>query len=162
MNCAEWQKKIALFTGADLPADEAFAVENHLSICDECRAVERELAETRAMLLSLRCVDDQHLAGVRSNVLDQLRRPKKYLWLPYAAAIAIFVFAFALRQRPTTPAPPVPPRPVGQTVPSATRVPARETIKTKWARPKPKPKSEPTVVTLFTDDPDVVIVWITD
>jgi predicted anti-sigma-YlaC factor YlaD len=176
MNCAEWREKIALFTGADLPADEAVAVEAHLSVCDGCRAFEQELSETRAMLLSMRTVDETDVAIVRSNVLSKLQgRPRRsvFAWMPYAAAAAVVVLMFDLAMWRT---PAVEKRPLAGargSVPAATSAPTRLVAETpKQAvrvakrkprvRPQPKPAAEPMVVTLFTDDPDVVIVWITD
>jgi anti-sigma factor RsiW len=179
MNCAEWQEKIALFTGADLPADEALAVEAHLSVCDECRGFERELSETRAMLLSMRTIDEADVATVRSNVLSELReRPRRsvFAWMPYAAAAAVIVLVFGLTMWRTPNAritPPLtPPLPHGRGSQTAVAkepralasggVVARVAKRKPRVKPEPKPETEPTVVTLFTDDPDVVIVWITD
>src|SRR5688500_17869552 len=114
MNCAEWQERIALFAGDDLPLDEASAVEGHLSMCDGCRAFERDLSETRAMLLSMRTVDDSDVATVRSNVLRELQaRTKRPVlsWIPYAAVIAGLVFGWimwrtpAIEKRPLADAP---------------------------------------------------------
>jgi hypothetical protein len=177
MNCDRWQERIALFTGGDLALNETALVEAHLGECAECKAFERSLSETRAMLLSLRDVDESQVKAVRSGVLRQLqerRRPAALSWISYAAAIAALAFGITLwRSR-------VEPRA------GVARVAARELVavqppvivpvekraapakRVRHVRPKPAPAAvsaqdaEPTVVTLYTDDPDVVIVWITD
>jgi hypothetical protein len=172
MSCVEWQEKIALFTGADLPADEAPAVEAHLSECAECRTFKRELSETRAMLLSMRTIDEADVAVVRSKVVGELgtrcRRPL-LAWLPYAAAVAVFIFGMTMWRAGSLSKPPlnhargslvsIPKEPSASANGGGLRPVARRKPQVK---PRPKPATEPTVVTLFTDDPDVVIVWITD
>jgi hypothetical protein len=176
MNCAEWQEKIALFTGADLPADEAVAVETHLSGCENCREFERELSEARAMLLSMRTVDDADVATVRSNVLGELQRRRRrsvFGWMPYAAAAAVLVLVFGLALWRTPNSEPRASASEGakalKTEPRAlasgsdiTRPVKRKLRARRQPEPKPEAPHEPMVVTLFTDDPDVVIVWITD
>jgi predicted anti-sigma-YlaC factor YlaD len=173
MNCAESQEKIALFTGADLPADEAVAVEAHLSVCADCRAFEQELSEARVMLLSMRSVEESDVAAVRSRVLGELQTRKVrsiFAWMPYAAAagVAALMFGLAIEWR----TPPTEPRAsaIGVVVtPTEPRASASVRVATKRVakrKPRIKPEAqrpaEPTVVTLFTDDPDVVIVWIAD
>jgi anti-sigma factor RsiW len=164
MNCAEWQEKIALFTGADLPGDEAAAVEAHLGACAECRAFEQELSSVRAELLSLRSVDDADLVRLRSNVIGQLsarRRSIIPMLLPYAAAIAMLFFGWTMWRPAVDPPPPV----VAQLQPPmAALVPAKHARPVRHVARKKAPVEEQTstVVTLYTDDPDVVIVWITD
>jgi anti-sigma factor RsiW len=169
MNCAEWQEKIALFTGADLPEDEAAAVEAHLAGCEECRAFDQEISNVRAELLSLRTVDDAELVRLRSNVIGQLSTRRRFnvaMLLPYAAVVAMLVFGWTLWRPAVGPPPPY----AAQVQPPAMAF-VRGVKNTEAAKPvrparrearKAAPAEEPTVVTLYTDDPDVVIVWITD
>jgi len=168
MNCAEWQEKIALFTGADLPEDEAAAVEAHLAVCDECRAFDEEISNVRAELLSLRAVDDAELVRLRSNVIGLLSTRRRFhvaMLLPYAAVLAMLLFGWTLWQPAAGPPAPY----VAKVEPPAMAFVrgARNTELVRPARrvarkPPPVEDAEPTVVTLYTDDPDVVIVWITD
>ena len=178
MNCAGWHEKLALFSGGDLAANEAAAVEAHLAKCAECRVFEQGLTETREMLLSLRAVDETEVAAMRSRVFRQLRerkRPAMLAWLPYAAAIAALVFGTTLWrsrvERPVREARVVPAKAAVVDAPPVVAPAGRAIVRAKQVRRtrlKPAPalvpveETEPTVVTLYTDDPDVVIVWITD
>jgi hypothetical protein len=176
MNCTEWQERVALFVGADLPVDEEAAVEQHLAACGDCRLLEQELSQSRAVLLSLRTINDDDLSVVRSNVLGALQKRKHRMvpaWLPYAAVIAALVIGWTI----WPPRAPVsdsrgPQKSSGTARISRPSEPARsarapqKSVRAarvnKRRAPAPAPKPEPTVVTLYTDDPDVVIVWITD
>jgi anti-sigma factor RsiW len=177
MNCALWQERIALFSGGDLAADDALFVERHLTECAECRAFAESLSETRTMLLSLRSVDEEQVAAVRMGVLHRIQSPRTpaiLAWLPYAAAIAALAFGIAFwraRVEPPVRVAHVAPPPVAEfehplvaPVEKKAAPPKRVRRVRPTIRPPQVPvnETEPTVVTLYTDDPDVVIVWITE
>jgi hypothetical protein len=99
-------------------------------------------------------VDDAVLAAVRRRVMAEVgRRRPFWLWgYALAAGLAVVVLAIGLWPRPAVPPPPVAP---------VLRLPAPEVAKSPLPPPAPRP-SEPLLVKMFTDDPDVVIYWIID
>jgi hypothetical protein len=158
MTCAEWQERIAL---DDPGADE------HIIACEACRDFERDIRAVNAALGSLRHVEEAAVTRIRSGVLSKLRARRRWLTLvPVAAMLAVLLFGWTLLRlrvqplhfrAPAIAAAPLPP--ALSTRPSSP--PAR-----RRAQPAPPPtapaEKQEVVVTLFTEDPDVVIVWITD
>lgn len=141
----------------------------HLCLCPGCREVAEGLAQTQAALRRLgeEEVDGRVLADVRRRVMDEVvsRRPSWLYTLGWrhavtAAGLAVLVGTIGLWPPPAVPPPPAPP---------AFRLPAPEVAKSRPpatrpvvpVKPAPAPR-EPLVVKMFTDDPDVVIVWIMD
>jgi anti-sigma factor RsiW len=187
MTCRDWEERIALHAGGDLPAPEAAELETHLAACEGCRGA----AEVyRAGLELLReahrePVAEAHYAAVRARVLAELRRPRRPVWrrmwvcgLVATAAVAVLL----LLPRPAH----TPERieiaairPVGpQTEELAPAAPAglahpRRAAASLATRARKAPvgaavsepekrSAEPLVVKLLTDDPNVVIYWIAD
>ncbi len=154
MNCTECQLQI--FDGE---LDRAATV--HLTECDDCRALDREVRLNSAAL-----------AELRQEPVPVARRPRN--WQPWAAAIVAAAAAIALvlaapRDFPHPPAiqPPKPPV-VAEVLPPS--VPVKPQPRIRRPRPavakpllKPEPAPEqPLLVKFITDDPDVVVYWIVD
>lgn len=96
------------------------------------------------------------LAAVRSGVLGRIRRPRWWMWT--WAPVAAAALAILLWPRPAEIAPP----PLIATTPA---VPAAAWVKTE-RRPAPlsprrlaPPERQTEFIRIFTDDPDVVILW---
>jgi anti-sigma factor RsiW len=167
VNCTEWEERIALHAEGDLPQQERPAAEQHLGECPNCR---KFLEELKQSLGALRAAHAEPPAAsaftvVRAQVLAEIGQPRgRAGWLGWigASAAAAAVLATLLVPRPVPPpkiaaAPPVPVAivPAAPVIaPPATPVPRRK------RRTRPRP--EPLVVKLITDDPNVVIYWITN
>jgi predicted anti-sigma-YlaC factor YlaD len=170
MSCSEWEQRIALAAGGDLDRAEAAEVETHLAGCADCRSFAEEIAAVRDDLSSFRAVDDASVAEVRALVMGRLRSRRAAtlsLVKIAAAAIACLVFGWTLlpSRDVATPARPKmiaaeTPRQVEARPPVVRQAAVRKHRPTQ--PPQVAPAVEPTIVKIFTDDPDVVIVWIAD
>jgi hypothetical protein len=147
MNCADWEERIALYSSGELAPAE---VEGHLASCPGCRVFLQELEANGTALAMLR---EQPLI-VREKPATIFR------WLPYAAAIALAVGLGAFWKPAADPLPPV----VRTAVDAPRLAPMprpKPMIRTVRRVKKPEPH-ESIVVKMLTDDPDVIIYWITD
>jgi anti-sigma factor RsiW len=168
MNCVEWEERIALYAGGDLVPAEAQAVERHVSECAGCQVLLNGLRESLALVRDAHVepMEAAHFAAVRARVLAELEsapaRRWRFAWIgAMAAAAAVLLMALWPRSelRLAMPMPQVQAAPaVARTVPT----PHRKVV----AKPRPpqpvEEAAEPMVVKLLTDDPNVVIYWITD
>jgi anti-sigma factor RsiW len=183
MTCKDWEERIALHAGGDLPAAEAAEVEAHLEACDECRGVAVAFGAGLELLREAHRepLGEAHYAAVRARVLSELQRERRPVWrriwvcgLVAVAAAAILLLwprpvhtpariEIAVirpaapnieRPRPVAPAPVMRPRRAASLV---RRVPREAAV----SEPEKRPV-EPLVVKLLTDDPNVIIYWIAD
>ena len=183
MNCANWEERIALYMGGDLGRDESAEVARHLAECAGCRLFASGVRESLAVLREAHGepLNDAAFAAVRARVVAELEyRPARqwWLWMGAAAAAAALLLAMlwmrpVKRQAPRhemasrqieIPVPAVPREPSAVPVVRVHRRRVRrapELIRQKAEVGTRKPE-EPLVVKLMTDDPDVVIYWITD
>ena len=175
MNCRDWEDRIALYAGGDLAAAEAQAVERHVAACAGCQSL---LGGLRGSLETLRQahgepVDAAHYAAVRARVMGQLERGLdtrwRHAWV-YAMVVAAVALTVAVWPRPPerllAPMPPAPVAPVAQVqvqVQPAEPVahPAPHRMRPRKLAMKSPESAEPLVVKLYTNDPNVVIYWIT-
>ncbi len=179
MNCSDWEERVALHAGGDLPPAEAAEVERHLGECAACQVLASGLKQSLALL---REAHDEplapaHFSAVRARVMAELeqKRRRGALWARrrawgygLAAAVAALLVMLALRpvRAPERRAPVVaanhPPAVVVRepVVPP----PPHRRVARRVVRPKvpDTPDSEPLIVKLQTDDPNVVIYWIAD
>jgi anti-sigma factor RsiW len=184
MNCRDWEERLALYLGGDLPPREAKEVERHLRDCPGCQLFSSGLKEAQELLQELHRepIAPAHLAAVRARVLSELvgqtivsrglsafRR-----WILGFAAVAAMLLVALLVFRPvrsplpgtSADLPPLgpqsapavlPPRQVSNQAPTATRQPVRKIPN----RSNPKP-GEQVLIRVISDNPDVVIYWIAD
>ena len=152
MTCRDWEERIALHAGGDLPAADAAEVEAHLAACEDCRGVAAAYGAGIELLREAHRepLGEAHYAAVRARVLSELQRERRPAWrriwvggLVAVAAAAVLL----LWPRPVAPARVVHPR----------RAVARAVV----SKPEKRPM-EPLVVKLLTDDPNVIIYWIAD
>ena len=166
MNCRDWEEKVALYAGGDV----APGVEEHLTGCAGCQELANGLRESLGLLREAHgeAVDEAHLAAVRARVLSKLQRGGRPWWVwAMAAAAVLVVVGVAVRPRPVVVVAPVArvetpvivPR-VENTAPAAGRS-ARAT-RARVAPAVAVERGEPLMVKLITDDPDVIIYWISD
>ena len=166
MNCGVWEERVALYAGSDLPAAEVAAVEQHVADCSGCQILLSDLRQTLELLREghAQPIEQAHYAAVRARVMSQLeveRRPWwRHAWVLGLAAAAI---AMVLWFRP------VPVEQLALIPPAAPPAPVVERIVLKVAvvrprsvRTKPRAASESIKIKLLTDDPNVIIYWITD
>jgi hypothetical protein len=174
-------KQIALYVEGDLPARKASAVEAHLAECAACRELVDALSASQSALRSLRgeAADPLLLDQVRSRVMAEIQtQPPRpmfgWAWRFALAATLIALLAGGTylwrNPRPQAPrrteivrlpeTPPVPPP-----TPIAPVKPHRVHHRSKPARIAPEQKpaaSGALVVKLFTDDPNVVILLVSE
>jgi len=188
MSCAEFEILIALQVEDDLPEGQEPVVSGHLKSCSACREFAGELRQSQAALKSLRYepIGTEVFAEVRERVLASVpaRRARDMAWAKYAVAAAVFVALGATvlwrSRHPITPQQPVAPE-VTVTAPAPIEIPVvrvqprRKMLHRKLMARRVKTemepfravastvaKSEPLVIKLLTDDPQVVIYWLVD
>ncbi len=148
MNCVDWEERIALYSGGDLVAPAE--VEGHVAVCPECGAFLRELEANGAALAMLRA--QPLVVPIRPGA-------RSLRWLPYAAAVVLALGAGALWRPEPVPLPPA--------VRTAVEAPRFGPMPTPVVRPVKRlqrrvEEHEPVVVKMLTDDPEVIIYWVTD
>ncbi|HVP46508.1 MAG TPA: zf-HC2 domain-containing protein [Bryobacteraceae bacterium] len=173
MSCAKFEPLIALYVERDLPESEARMVEMHLEACPDCREFAAEMRESQAALKSLRTdfVEEAVFGKVRTEVVSRLSTPRQTAaWPRYAVAAMLLMGlcagwlwytrpAASLKFQPGIAA--IAPPPVTRVSALPQRVP-RARVRPHRARPAPAFRSEPLVVKIVTDDPQVVIYWLVD
>jgi hypothetical protein len=187
MICRDWEERIALYAGGDAGAAEAAAVEKHLAECAGCQLALSGLRQSMEILQEAHRepVEEAHLTAVRARVLAEIageRRPWwRQVWV-YGAVVAAAVAITIVGLRPAThrpvdvavvtPAETVKPPATALPEPAAVP-PVHKRAHVRAARKVEAPiappagpvraaASEPLLVKLITDDPDVVIYWISD
>jgi hypothetical protein len=162
MSCTEWERLIA-------DALESPELDEHLRVCGNCRVFAHEILANQAELAALD-VDEMGLAAIRRGVLGQIeserRRRNWWVWPAVAAACAAMVFVVMMLPRFRMPAPPAPVYfaknpPVIDWVPK-TPPASRHNFGPVIASATPARKSEPLVIKMLTDDPNVIIIWLVD
>jgi anti-sigma factor RsiW len=181
MNCTEWEERIALHAGGDLPAGEAMEVERHLGECAGCQVLWSGLRESLQTLRAAHCADQQdtlapaHFTAVRARVLAELDRRRKWWGWVWAgglgAATLAVVLGFAMWPGRTPPLPKVamaiPPAQILADArgshPSRDRKEAVVAQKRHHRAAAPVTRRRPPLtVKLQTSDPNIVIYWIAD
>jgi anti-sigma factor RsiW len=176
MSCHKFEPLIALYVENDLAAAEAQAVESHLAACDPCRKFAAEMRESQAALKALRTefVDDALLLQVRTEVLSAAsHRQRAVAWPRFAIAAGLVLALLAGWMWQMRPEARLEPRPIAASVsapplPATVLAPPPRTrtglARVRRHRPQAAPvfKSEPLVVKMITDDPQVVIYWLVD
>jgi anti-sigma factor RsiW len=170
MNCADWEERVALYAGGDLPPAEADEVERHVADCAGCQVLLSGLRESLALVRDAHRepIEEAHLATVRARVLSELERPARrwrWVWLPGLVAVAVVVLFVTLwprsELRMALPPPASPSAPTVAKVVSVPAGPVQRTVQTVRTVPAPQ-VSGSIVVRLETNNPDVVIYWIAE
>ena len=175
MNCRDWEERIALHAGGDLPSAEAAEVERHLRECAGCQVLASGLKQN---LVLLKEAHDEplapvHFSAVRARVMAELEQKRRPLWawawsFGLAAAAVALLVTLALRpgRTPERRAPVVAVNhpPVVVVHEPAVPPPPHRRVARRVVRPivPDAPDPEPLIVKLQTDDPNVVIYWIAD
>jgi anti-sigma factor RsiW len=184
MSCSDWEERIALHAGGDLPPAEAAEVERHLRECAGCQALASGLKQSLALLKEAHDepLAAAHFSAVRARVvaeLEQERRrgalwARRRAWSYGLAAVAVALLVMLALGPGRTPerrtvvvarsnrsltfaAPPAVVAVRKPAVPRPHRRVARRVV-----RANVPETSEPLMVKLVTDDPNVVIYWIAD
>ena len=173
MTCREYEPLIALYVEGDLDDDRE--VERHLAECSDCREVLEDLRVSQAALKELSVVDAALLSAVRSGVLAKIERRRLVAWpwvAAFVAAAALIIAVLTLPQKkPALIAktssgadplvrgrPPGRPSVIAQAAPRPKRSRPQGRLRTRGSAPP----SEPLVVKMLTDDPNIVIIWLVD
>ena len=170
MTCRDYEPLIALYVEGDLVDRE---LERHLAGCSDCREVLEDLRVSQAALKELSVVDAAFLSAVRSGVLGKIERRRRSAWPWIAALAAVAALIVAVLMAPRKPAlivkAPVSGGAVRDRTPVRTSAIAQAAPKAKRSRPGGRlrtrgsaPPSEPLVVKMLTDDPNIVIIWLVE
>ena len=168
MSCVKFESLIALYVENDLAESEQRLVEVHLETCHSCREFAADIRESQTALKELRMdfVEESALQEVRAEVLFHLSAPRKTVtwpWYAIAAMLLIGLCAGWLWRSQTAAPPDVQPR-AAVIAPPHTILPVRQRPHTRVVRHRqpdaPTFQSEPLVVKMITDDPQVVIYWL--
>ena len=191
MSCKRFEWLIALYVEGDLPERRARNVERHLAACAECRRFAEELKASQGALKDLRhetiYETDLHELHRRVIVAVALKQPEyaaawrmdgfrmRKTWVGAAgalavaalAAVAVVYFSMMYGRSPSEPhqreivatdavepaAPAVPSRPVDEheVRPASVAPPVVESA-----------AHQPVVIKILTDNPDVVIILVTN
>jgi predicted anti-sigma-YlaC factor YlaD len=167
--CLDWEQEVA-------GDSESAELAEHLRACESCREFAQELEKNQTALRAIE-VHPAAFDAVRRRVLGEIegerRRTKWWSWSAVAAAafLAVICFFYAVRRWPTPGAPtPLtarmdPPR-IERTPPPVRQVAPRPRIHPRFAPDVGKAtsaeKTEPLVVKMLTDDPNVIIIWLVD
>ena len=173
MSCAKYEPLMALYIEGDLADDEARVVALHLETCDVCREFAAGIRDSQGALKTLRTefVNESVYQEVRREVLSRMTsRPKPAMWPRYAVAagLAIALLAGWLGRMQHVASLWLQPRaaviPSAPLVTSQPPAPHTRMVRVRRRRPRLAPsfKSEPLVVKMITDDPQVVIYWLVD
>jgi anti-sigma factor RsiW len=175
MNCSDWEERIALHAGDDLPPAEAAEVERHLRECAGCQVLASGLKQSLAWLKEAHHepLAPAHFSTVRARVMAELEQKRRPLWawawsFGLAAAAVALLVTLALRpgRTPERRAPVVAVNhpPVVVVHEPAVPPPPHRRVARRVVRPivPDAPDPEPLIVKLQTDDPNVVIYWIAD
>ena len=184
MNCSDWEERIALHAGGDLPPAEAAEVERHLRECAGCQVLTSGLKQSLVLLKEAHeePLAAAHFSAVRSRVvaeLEQGRRrgalwARRWAWGFGMAAAVVAVLVMLALQPGRTPVVTANRQPLSNVRGSDVSEPRTLESGTGLSHPRPHrrvtrrveranvPDPEPLIVKLQTDDPNVVIYWIAD
>lgn len=189
MNCTQWEERIALYAGSDLLPEETADVERHLGACPGCRQFASAMRENLEFLQDAGSdpIAPAHFAAVRARVLAKIANSPipwwRHAWVYGLAAAAVLLGVLLVPhstapvhsrqvavQTPPLSAPseesadaPQTPAPVRRVMPRVQRTAAHRTARPRIQPAVARPDSgPPVVVKMLTDDPNVVIYWITD
>ena len=179
MNCVEWEERIALYAGGELTGEDAAEVERHVGQCLGCQVFASGMRQSLEFLKSAHqdVPDPAHFAAVRARVLSDIRARgrRRWAWSAIAAvaataAILLIVLRPHPARKPDADQPvlaqaPAPEPPVERValVKHRRKAPRRRpVVVAKAPRPRRQEEAKPLVVKLMTDDPNVVIYWISE
>ena len=79
MTCKDWEERIALHAGGDLPAADAAELEAHMAACEGCRGVAGTYGAGLELLREAHRepIGEAHYAAVRARVLAELRQDRR-------------------------------------------------------------------------------------
>ena len=177
MNCRDWEERLALYAGGDLAPGERPEVERHLGECAGCQVFLSGVTAELQVLKEAHAEppSEAHFAAVRARVLAKVRHDRRPWWRKgwaygLVAAAAALLIGLVLRPGPAPAPPPMPQVAVTQPPPAVEVRPAESVRRPAGLHHKKRVQApppvvgpvRPLVVKLVTDDPDVVIYWITD
>jgi hypothetical protein len=144
MSCERWELRLA-------NGETGVEIEQHLAECAECRWLAGELRENASAL-----------AAMRDEVMPERRGSRRWPFVAAALAAAAMVAMMVWPRGEDPAASAAPPVRVNALPSVPLPVPAPEKpTPVQRAKPKPKPKpTEPLLVKMLTDDPEVVIYWV--
>jgi hypothetical protein len=156
MSGCEWEERVALYAGGDLASAE---VERHIAECASCQLLLSGVRESLTLMQAAHGepVDSAHYAAVRARVLAEIERAParrwRFAWM-YAMTAAAVVLAIAMWPRPELR--------LTLSMPQAPGAQAIARVELPKLLPKRQSQTETVIMKIETDNPDVVIYWITE
>jgi hypothetical protein len=127
------------------------SVEEHLAACASCRLLAEDLRANAAAFESLAA---DPLPSVRHEVISRIRRPIRWPWAIAAAAAILIAVLFIPKKKPDA----IAPTQVVEILASRERQQPSPMNLPRIRSHKKRP-TQPVVVKMLTEDPDVVIYW---
>ncbi len=114
MNCADFERLIALDAEGDLPKQMAASVTAHLRTCRQCQEFAAKLETSQSLLKELgqEAPDEATLQQVRRGILNRLPNEPAaksfpvWRWAFAAALVAMLIFTILVLRRPSRTAAP--------------------------------------------------------
>jgi len=171
MNCERACELIALAASGDANLAEQAAIDRHMTSCAACREEAAAFAALAAELAAMRgaSLPESAFAAVRTRVAEEIVSRRKPVWIrawpAFAAAMACTAIVVVLLRPVTAPSPlpveqaEVLPAPLEQPLAASPAAPLHSAKRRATRIHKP---SEPLVIQMLTNDPNVVIYWIAD
>ena len=169
MSCQAFEALIALYVEGDLPGRDTPRVEKHLAVCADCRELLEDFRASQAAVKELgsEAVDAALLTAVRAGVLARVDDRRVAVW-PWVAALTAALALLAMLSPLRRPVPEPRPVAIAQAPPSLQPPPIPPAAGHRPAVRRPRLPSvanvpaPPLVVKMYTDDPDIVIIWLVD
>jgi hypothetical protein len=181
MHCKDWEERVALHVGGDLPAADQAAVERHLAGCGGCQVLWSGMKESLELLRVAHAepLPPECYTAVRGRVMAELAAglrvwgPTGWRWAAGLAAVATVVWV-ALAFWPEHRVPPlpqlaaaVPPAVAIPKAPEVHQAPAPLVVRAarvskRYPPARTQVPRQPLLVRLVTGDPNIVLYWIAD
>ena len=168
MKCINARQKLTLHISQDLPQEQTERLEQHLNDCATCRAFRDELVLQRELMAKLNAppVPELNVAGIIQKhdptALGPLTWRQRLAGFVVASLIVTFILAWTWESIPSDENTLLTQLPQHVTMmPVVSSTPQVPTVQPDPAS-ESKVETSPTVITLYTDDPDVVIHWFGD
>lgn len=170
MHCKDWEERVALHVGGDLPAAELAAVERHLAECAACQVLWSGMKEGLELLQGAHAepLPPASYTAVRGRVMAELAAGRAWWWWRRAGglAAAAVVMLVALAVWPEPRVQPLPrlalAKPTAPEIHLTQAPPLFRAAPLIRAARVGKRSAQPLLVRLVTEDPNIVIYWIAD
>jgi len=163
MICEQWQDRIAVYAGGDLPESEVAEVERHLVECPHCAELADSIAADRTRLQSRPPeLPEIDFDAIRAELRGKIVRGRLIRrWTPVAAIAAALLVILAIPSKHPVLETPMPPAPVASVRPAAGRErPPKVEVRNRRVPPVAAVHPVDVEMRLTTNDPNVTIILL--